>query len=236
MERPYRREEENWFDDAFVVDWLARQEGRSAERRRQFAMVRSLIPRTPEEDFRYVEVGCGDGALAETILERFPRVHATLVDGSPAMLQKAGERLARFGSRLTLARGDLSAPCWAEAVSPPFDVAASTIALHNLEDPARVRALYGEVWTIVAEGGFFMNLDYMRAPHPALSLLYRLASADPESGFMRVRGYRDYVGTVDEHLGWLAEAGFAPKDCFWMETRLALVGGFKGPVRIPELG
>ena len=86
---------------------------------------------------------------------------------------------------------------------------------------------------ILAEGGFFMNLDYMRAPSRALWPLYQKASRRSEGGFaMEIRSIRDYAGTADEHVGWLREAGFAPADCFWREFRLAIVGGFKGSVKV----
>lgn len=232
MTAPAPREAENWFDDAFVADWLVRQESRAAERSRQYAMVRALVPRNPEESFRYLNLAGGDGSLDEVLLARFPRAHATLVDGSDHMLERARERLSAFGDRLRLVQADLGTPAWT-AVGGPFDVAVSTIALHNLEDPARLRSLYLEIGSLIADGGFFMNLDYVRAPHPGLGAFYRHASADDDSGFLRVRGYRDFVGTVNEHLGWLVEAGFSPVDCFWRDLRLALFGGFKGGIRLP---
>jgi len=232
MSAPAPREAENWFDDAFVADWLVRQEGRAAERRRQYAMVRALVPHSVDEPFSYLNLAGGDGSLDEVLMARFPKAHATLVDGSSYMLERARERLSAYAGRLRLVQVDLGAPSWT-AVGGPFDLGVSTIALHNLEDPARMRLLYREIGSIMADGGFFMNLDYVRAPHPALGDFYRHASADDDSGFLRVRGYRDFVGTVDEHLGWLVEAGFAPVDCFWRDLRLALMGGFKGRVRLP---
>ena len=235
MQTRTTREPENWFDSAFAADWLKRQEGRTNERQRQFAMVRAMIPFRPEDSFRYLDVAAGDGALDELLLTKFPNAEATLVDGSAFMVERAQERLKRFGDRVRYGQGDLADSGWMDAVRGPFDVALSTIALHNLEDPARTRALYGEIARVLADGGLFMNLDYVRAPHPALGAVYRFASADPESGFMQVRGYRAFLGTVEEHLGWMSEAGLSPTDCFWRELRLALFGGFMGAVRVPEL-
>jgi hypothetical protein len=51
---------------------------------------------------------------------------------------------------------------------------------------------------------------------------------------MPVRGYRPYVGSVDEHVAWLREAGYSPVDCFWRDLRIALFGGFRGGARVPE--
>ncbi|MEA2642841.1 MAG: tRNA (cmo5U34)-methyltransferase [Chloroflexota bacterium] len=219
---------EDWFDADFVDDWLRRQEARGDERHHQFSMLRSLFLKEPNERFSYLDIGAGDGALDESILGRYHGAQATLLDGSPVMVERAQQRLKPFGGQVRVVQGDLSTAAWTEAAGGPFDVVVSTIALHNLEDPRRLRALYGEVCGLVAPGGMFMNLDYMRAPSRSVWPIYQGASKDPEGSWkMGVRSMREYAGSVDEHLGWLSEAGFAPVDCFWREFRLAIVAGLK---------
>jgi tRNA (cmo5U34)-methyltransferase len=228
------RDEENWFDDAFVAEWLDRQASRTLERERRYAMVRSLILRAKDEPFKILDIAGGDGWLDERLLQEFPRAEATVVDGSPEMVRRAAERFQEFGGRGHVAQVDLMSPDWRIAAGGPFDFIVSTIALHNLEDPARVRDLYGEVYELTAEGGLFVNFDYVRAASISLGRVFQWASADPDAGFMAVRGYRPYVGSVDEHVGWLREAGYSPADCFWRELRVALFGGFRGPIRVPN--
>jgi tRNA (cmo5U34)-methyltransferase len=230
----YAREDENWFDDAFVADWLGRQQARAPERERQFAMIRALVPRRTDEPFRYLDIGGGDGWLDEWLLERFTKAEAVIHDGSPAMLKQAQARLKRFGGRAQFIEADLSTPDWVERVPGTLDLVVSTIAIHNLEDPKRCRLMYREMGELVNPGGMFMNFDYVRAPHPSLGDVYRFASSDEAPGFLAVRGYRDFLGTVDEHLSWLTEAGFGPVDCFWREFRIALFGGFKGVPKVPD--
>src|SRR5829696_4467112 len=134
------------------------------------------------------------------------------------MVERARERLKGFGDRVTVVQGDLASASWLEGVRGPFEVGVSTIALHNLEDPRLVRDLYREIYSVIAEGGLFMNLEYLRAPSRELWPLYNRASADPEGAWtMAVRGLRDYVGTLDEQMAWLREAGFVAVDCFWKE-------------------
>src|SRR5437773_2054555 len=125
------QEREDWTDEAFVRDWLRRQEDRSTERVRQFSMLCSLIPRGLDESFRYIDVAAGDGSLDAMVLDRFPRAEATLLDGSPVMVKIAGERFAQSGRHVAVAQGDLESPDWRESVKPPFDIAVSSIALHN---------------------------------------------------------------------------------------------------------
>jgi tRNA (cmo5U34)-methyltransferase len=226
-------EREDWTDEAFVRDWLRVQQERAPERNRQFAMLCSLIPRAADDSFRYIDIAAGDGSLDAVLLERFPNSEATLLDGSPVMVKIAGERFQSLGGRVSAVQGDLETPAWRDSVRPPFNVAVSSIALHNLDDPRRTRELYAEVFDLLGDGGFFMNLDYVRPPSHAVWPLYQHATRGADSGFtMGIRSLRDWPGTVDEHLGWLREAGFAPVDCFWREFRLAIFGGFKGHVQV----
>jgi tRNA (cmo5U34)-methyltransferase len=244
------RMRENWFDPVYVKQWLDGQDGRTAERLRHFAMIRSLIPRSNRESFRVLDVGGGDGWLAEVLLTRFSSASVTVLDQSEVMLGSARERLRSFGDRARTAQGDLRTAGWPEGLGL-YDVAVSTIAIHNLGDPSRIRALYGEIFEILADDGCFLTLDYVRAPGDSVGGLTRWASSDPEAGYTlgyrrggqggggrggRERGGREpeQRGTLEEQLGWLREAGFSPVECFWKEFQTALFGGFKGTLRVPE--
>jgi ubiquinone/menaquinone biosynthesis C-methylase UbiE len=233
MEAP-ARPRENWADESYVAYWLEREATSPRDRLRDFRIVRSLIPRTPDEPFRYMNIGCGDGPLDEVLLEEFGRARATLVDGSETMLTGARRRLERFGDRVDYVRVDLASHDWAQAVGGPFDVVVSTIAIHNLRIYNRVRDLYGEAFDVMAEGGFFLNFDYVRPNSPALRPLASWASRDPEVGHIGRSSGNNGPGTLEEHLIWLRAAGFGAVDCFFKEFGAAAYGGFKGAVRIPK--
>jgi len=52
-------------------------------REEQVATLLSLIPCTPDDACRIVEIGCGDGRLSAALLELFPRV--SIVASDPAL-------------------------------------------------------------------------------------------------------------------------------------------------------
>jgi tRNA (cmo5U34)-methyltransferase len=108
--------------------------------------------------------------------------------------------------------------------------------VHNLADPGRIRKLSAEIYDVVADGGFFMNFDYVRAPSPRVRELVNWASGDPEAGYLSRSTGGQASGSLDEQLGWLREAGFAPVDCFWKEFQATLFGGFKGSSPLPARG
>jgi len=233
MEAP-ARPRENWADESYVAYWLQREATSPRDRLRDFRIVRSLIPREPDEPFRYMNVGCGDGPLDEVLLAAFGRAHATLVDGSETMLNGARDRLKRFGDRVEYVRVDLASHDWVEALNGPFDVTVSTIAIHNLRIYNRVRDLYAELFGVMAEGGFFLNFDYVRPSSPLLRPFASWTSRDPDVGYIGRTSGANGPGTLEEHLIWLRSAGFGAVDCFFKEFGAAAYGGFRGAVRIPK--
>ena len=224
---------ENWFDGEFVQTWIDREEDRKDLRERQFAIIAAMVPHRRDDAFRYINIGAGPGRLDELLLTRFPHAEAILVDGSSVMLDHARELLTPFGSRSSFVQADLADSAWVQSIDGPVDLAVSSIAIHNLRDPRRIKALYAEIFNLLSDGGFFMNLEYARLSNPQLTPLILWAAQDRVAG-LGSGGGGGGAGTLDEQLIWLREAGFWPADCFWRALRVALIGGFKGEVRVPE--
>jgi len=61
--------------------------------------------RPNREDGTLVDATVGLGGHAEALLERYPRSQLLGIDRDPAALERAGGRLGKFGSRVTLVRG-----------------------------------------------------------------------------------------------------------------------------------
>lgn len=227
------RPREDWFDEDFVNSWLNQQDERGEERQRQFNMVRALVPKTPDQPFRYLNIGAGPGHLDEVLLSRFTEAEATLLDGSLAMLAAARRRLDPFEGRAEFVQANLASHDWLGGVKGPFDLVVSTIAIHNLRDPRRVRELYAEIFGLMGHGSLFLNLDYVRLAGPTLEPLAGWARNDPEAGFNGTHGGRGLPGTVEEQLGWLREGGFATAECLWREFQIALLVGVRDHVHLP---
>jgi len=116
------------------------------------------------------------------------------------MLTQARARLGAAGGRMAYVLSDLSTPGWATELGGPFDAVVSSIAIHNMADPGRIRALYGEIASLLRSGGWFLNVDLIPAP-AALADLYgppghplRRVGTGPDAGQGR-RG-------AGEHRRW----------------------------------
>lgn len=98
---------------------------------------------------RVLEVGCGEGAGAQTLLRGFGAAHVTAVDLDPAQVRRARRRL--YGEqRATVQQGDItSLPMSAASV----DAVADFGIIHHVPD---WRAAVAEVARVLTPGGQFV--------------------------------------------------------------------------------
>ena len=99
-----------------------------------------------------LEAGCGTGRLAEILLrDHLPsNARYTGIDIAPAMLARAGKRLARFAPQVTLKPGDVTLGLTAGAAT--LDRVIATY-LFDLLSPAHSRNLIGEFHRILRPDG-----------------------------------------------------------------------------------
>lgn len=225
---------EDWHDEDFVNQWLERQKGRQADRRRQFVALRAFIPKSAEQEFRYLNLGAGPGNLDVVLLEHFPGANAIVLDTSLAMLNAARKELVTFGERVEYVQADLSTADWLGAVVGPFDFVISTRTIHHLPDPKRIREVYREVRGLTGHGGTFLNLDYVRPARAELTRLGEWITRDGEAGFGAApHDAAGMPGTLLEQLSWLSEAGFGCVEVYWKEMDLVLLSGINGHLHMP---
>jgi tRNA (cmo5U34)-methyltransferase len=189
------------------------------------------------------DIGCGNGVLAATLLDRYPQARATLVDFSEPMLREARARFqGREGCRVV--EGDLQSPAWVEGVrsDAPFDVVVSGYAIHHLGDE-RKRALYGELFALLAPGGIFVHTEHVASPSPWLQAVSDELLIDSFYEHQRSRGEgksreevaaefvkrpdkeANLLAPVEAQCGWLREIGFEEVDCYFKLFELAVFGG-----------
>jgi tRNA (cmo5U34)-methyltransferase len=163
----------DWHSDAYVREWVGAQ--RDDERATLARRMAHLIPFDPGAGIRVLDVGCGYGFLTRSVLEAFPNARVVLHDYSEPMLEEAERQLSVFPDAVAFARGDLMTPDWVESVPGEFDAVVSSIAIHNVRFPERIRAIYGEIFQLVAPGGCFLNLDRIESPGGLISAAERHA-------------------------------------------------------------
>lgn len=213
------------------------------DREAQLAIISRLIPETAEP-FHVLELCCGEGLLAEAILERHASCTVHGYDGSPAMLRKALARLERFGPRFMSQQFDLAASDWRQ---PSFAVTAvvSSLCVHHLDGEQKA-ALFADVARMLSPGGKLIIADLI---DPASSAGRSLAAEEWDAAVReraltldgRETAYEqfqlrkwnifrypdpfDKPSPLYDLLAWLKTAGFEAVDVFWMSAGHAIYGG-----------
>jgi tRNA (cmo5U34)-methyltransferase len=197
-------------------------------------LVRRIFERDGRPIRRFLDIGAGDGASSALLRSIFPAAEAVLVDFSEPMLARAGARLG--GDGWTAARGDLSTPSWLQALPQgPYDAAVSSYAIHHLTSE-RKRALFAEVFSLLAPGAMFVNMDVVRIDGPLDGLfdeeiLARAAAMHPGSEHDREEPFDDHSedrpDPAEDQLAWLREAGFAPVELQFKWAEGAIFGAVK---------
>ncbi len=212
----------------------------------QIALLHRIVDTTLGSVNTLLDLGCGDGALAESVLARHAGAKAVLVDFSGPMLVRAKERFDGSGMDVTLVAADLSEPSWTEAlpVAQDYDLVISGFAIHHLEDSGK-RELFQEIFSLLRPGGLFLNFEHVA---PASSLIRELfddlfidnlfayaqmtGSATTRSDVAATYHAREdqhdnILAPVESQCQWLRKVGFVDVDCYFKILELATYGGRK---------
>jgi trans-aconitate 2-methyltransferase len=130
-------------------DWDARTYDRIADPMARWGS--AVLERLPlRGDERVLDAGCGSGRVTEALAERLPRGSVVALDGSPAMIEAARDRLAQFGERIEYVVADLSQPL---PLDEPVNAILSTATFHWVPDHD---ALFANLATVLEPGGWLV--------------------------------------------------------------------------------
>eukprot|EP00339_Tiarina_fusa_P027258 CAMPEP_0117085386 /NCGR_PEP_ID=MMETSP0472-20121206/60033_1 /TAXON_ID=693140 ORGANISM="Tiarina fusus, Strain LIS" /NCGR_SAMPLE_ID=MMETSP0472 /ASSEMBLY_ACC=CAM_ASM_000603 /LENGTH=320 /DNA_ID=CAMNT_0004814637 /DNA_START=215 /DNA_END=1177 /DNA_ORIENTATION=- len=139
---------------------------------------------------RWLDLGCGDGPLANRLLQEFPESHGTLVDHSQPMLDLAKTKLQGYSEKndLDFQLGDFSKGDFLKRGgdddddinnnnNTKFDVIVSGFAIHHVPD-SRKRTLYQQIFNLLEPGGVFLNMEHVASPTSDIEDIFEGAFCD----------------------------------------------------------
>ena len=129
------------------MDWDAPTYDRIADPMTRWGTV--VLDRLPlRGDETVLDAGCGSGRVTERLVDRLPHGRVVALDGSPAMIAAARERLAGYGDRVSYVTADLAAPLPLGDAS--VDAILSTATFHWVADHDR---LFHHLAAVLRPGG-----------------------------------------------------------------------------------
>ncbi|HVN52790.1 MAG TPA: class I SAM-dependent methyltransferase [Anaerolineaceae bacterium] len=214
------------------------------DRERQIEIIVDLIPASPQPQ-TILELGSGEGRLAEAILRSHPDSQILGLDGSQEMRQAARRRLEIYEGRFETRGFELSSRSW--RTPGQFHAVVSSLVIHHL-DGAQKQALYRDLYEIIVPGGALIIADLVQpASQAGIGLaangwdaavrqrsLQMSGNADLYEQFQKFRwnifhnpNPMDRPSSIFEHLTWLQQAGFHQVDVYWMNAGHAIYGGMR---------
>ena len=196
-------------------------------------MVEALIAALPFQcaaPIRIIDLGCGTGTIAQSVLNAFPNAQVTCLDLAENMIALARAKLARYPG-VQFIVGDFA------AFDGEYDAIVSSLALHHLTTDEHKRSFYRRIYARLKPGGAFYNGDVVLASSEFLQTIYmdqwrafmRRNLADQEIEEKWIAKYRaeDHPAKLLDQLAWLTAIGFADVDVIWKHYNFAVYGGVK---------
>ena len=234
-----------WKDPSLVEDFLRNVRKGVPLAQTQLDVMMRVIAGPEEHPVRnFLDLGCGDGILAATILEKYPRARGTLVDFSMPMLQAALRNLQAYSKSLHVSSVDYSDPSWFDIISnhAPFDAVVSGFSIHHQPDSVK-RQIYTDIFDLLMPGGVFVNVEHVSSATPRIEALYddyfidslwasQLTDGDAQTRDQVAGAYHkredkraNILASVELQCEWLRAIGYHDVDCFFKIFELAVFGG-----------
>lgn len=119
-----------------------------------------------------LDIGCGAGNQTLNLLRVFPAAECTLLDISPAMLKRAGERVAPVApDRFALVEDDFRT---ARLPEGKFDIVVAAAVLHHLRDDADWTRGFSRIYSLLKKGGLLLVSDLIRHEDPAVEAVFKV--------------------------------------------------------------
>ncbi len=232
-----------WKNPSVVDNFLTKTREARPFGPEQLDILLRLISNSQLNVNNFIDLGCGDGLLANTILDKYTNANGLLLDYSPSMIDEAKNRMKAFQNQ-KIVQSDLSNSDWQNNVNDKPEVVVSGYAIHHLKN-GRKYELFEEIFNILKPGGIFINMEHVASASNfgnslfnelVVDLLHKKAEEEGKKQ-SKVDLMSEYLNRPDQienillpvttQCEWLKEIGFMDVDCYFKCFESAIYAGIK---------
>jgi tRNA (cmo5U34)-methyltransferase len=239
-----------WQSEQVVSRYLSGVRASIPLAEKQLEVMMQVLTADNNQIHHFLDLGCGDGIIAQVILDQFPKATGICLDFSEPMLAQATVNLSQHSKQVRFILSDYSTQNYLKDLQElaPFDTVVSGFSIHHQPD-GRKKELYEEIYKFLKPNGFFINIEHVKSSTAWVESLWHNAFIDgyaeeeskKENGKTRDQVKQFYfndpswikerkaniLSPVDDQCLWLRDIGFTNVDCFLKIYELAVFGGQK---------
>ena len=214
----------------------------------QIVVMLRLLKYNEKKIDSFIDLGAGDGLLAQLVLEQYKNAYGYLVDFSDAMLKEADKRMAAYKGSVKIINSDISSPDWQKSVfserTDKVDAVVSGYCIHHLSHERKFK-LYCEIYERLSHNGIFINLEHVASASPWGEMLNDEAFIDSMESYSAETGSKkerkqisdeyhsrpdkkdNILLSAEKQTEWLRQIGFSRVDIYFKSYELAVFSGTK---------
>lgn len=242
-------ENSEWAEKKHAKDFMKNADIYVLERQRLLGILRSFYRYFSssmgfEESIKVLDLGCGEGVLTLELLKENDQIKATLIDGSAEMLKNARENLNNYNNINFIQKTFqqlIEDGSGENILTDGFDFIVSSLAIHHLYNGEK-KSLFQYIYDHLNSGGFFLNIETVKAPTNELESWYRVIwkewiqenqiKLDVKKSFEYLpEQYKNnpdnHPDTLETQLNMLKSIGFKQVDCYYKYGIFTIFGGRK---------